>query len=199
MIHLTDGRGYFYEGVITTADPSQCFFEIRDQTPAPERKHFVHIAISPTKNADRIEWFVEKATEIGVDKITLMDCKNTERSFIKTERLRKVAISAMKQSIKARLPHIEDDPVQFVEVVENCQEKEKYIAYVDNSNPLHLKDAVKRATSCCVLIGPEGDFSAEELKTSIEYDFKKVSLGPSRLRTETAGVVACHVVALVNL
>ncbi|HEU5147190.1 MAG TPA: RsmE family RNA methyltransferase, partial [Chryseosolibacter sp.] len=86
-----------------------------------------------------------------------------------------------------------------VEVVENCQEKEKYIAYVDNSNPLHLKDAVKRATSCCVLIGPEGDFSAEELKTSIEYDFKKVSLGPSRLRTETAGVVACHVVALVNL
>src|SRR5688500_16222699 len=118
VIHLTDGRGYFYDGVITEADSSQCFFEVRNQTPAPEREHFIHIAISPTKNADRIEWFVEKATEIGVDKITLMDCKNTERSFVKTERLKKVAISAMKQSIKARLPYIEDHPIQFIEVVE---------------------------------------------------------------------------------
>ena len=132
VIHLTDGRGYFYEGVITKADPSQCFFEIRDQLPAPEREHLIHIAISPTKNADRIEWFVEKATEIGVDKITLMDCKNTERSFIKIDRLNKVAISAMKQSIKARVPRIEDHLLQFAEVVEHCQEKEKYMAYVDS-------------------------------------------------------------------
>lgn len=198
VIHLTDGRGYFYEGVITKADSSQCFFEISSKTAAPEREHFLHIAISPTKNADRIEWFVEKATEIGVDKITLMECRNTERSFVKTDRLKKVAVSAMKQSIKARLPHIEDHLLQFTEVVEHCHEEERYIAYVDASNPLHLKDAVKRATSCCVLIGPEGDFSAEELKAAIENDFRKVSLGPSRLRTETAGMVACHVVGLVN-
>lgn len=198
VIHLTDGRGYFYDGVIVKADASQCFFEVRSKTPAPEREHFVHIAISPTKNADRIEWFVEKATEIGVDKISLMDCKNTERSFIKIDRLNKVAISAMKQSIKARLPHIEDHLLQFTEVVEHCQEKERYIAFVDSANPLHLKDTVKRGTSCCVLIGPEGDFSSEELKAAIECDFRKVSLGPSRLRTETAGVVACHVVNLVN-
>ena len=198
VIHLTDGRGYFYEGVITKADASQCFFDIREKTAGPEREHFIHIAISPTKNADRIEWFVEKATEIGVDKITLMDCKNTERSFIKIDRLNKVAVSAMKQSIKARLPHIEDHLFQFAEVVEQCQEKERYIAFVDTTNPLHLKDAVKRATACCVLIGPEGDFSSEELKTAIECGFRKVSLGPSRLRTETAGVVACHVVSLVN-
>lgn len=198
VIHLTDGQGYFYDAVIITPDPSQCSFEIRNQTPAPEREHFIHIAISPTKNADRIEWFVEKATEIGIDRITLMDCKYTERTFVKTERLKKVAISAMKQSIKARLPSIEDHVLQYTEVVERSQEKEKYIAYVDATNPLHLKDAVRKGTSCCVLIGPEGDFSLEELRTAMEFDFRKVSLGPSRLRTETAGVVACHLVNLVN-
>lgn len=199
VINLTDGRGHFYEGVITKADSSQCFFEVREKTQAPVNDHFIHIAISPTKNADRIEWFVEKATEIGVDKISLMDCKNTERSFVKTDRLYKVAISAMKQSIKAVLPYIEDHLLQFTEVVEHCQENERYIAFVDSANPLHLKDAVRRGASCCVLIGPEGDFSSEELKTAIEHDFRKVSLGRSRLRTETAGVVACHVVNLVNL
>ncbi len=198
VISLTDGRGYFYEAVITKADPSQCFFEVREKHAAPEKDYYVHIAISPTKNADRIEWFVEKATEIGVDRISLMDCKNTERSFIKTDRLNKVAISAMKQSIKAVLPRIEDHLLQFTEVVEQCQESERYIAFVDSGNPLHLKDAVRRGMSCCVLIGPEGDFSPEELKTAIDLGFRKVSLGMSRLRTETAGVVACHVVNLVN-
>ena len=199
VIRLTDGRGFFYDAVITKADPSQCSFEVTQQMPAPAKDHFIHIAISPTKNADRIEWFVEKATEVGVDRISLMDCKNTERSFIKTDRLNKVAISAMKQSVKAVLPQIEDHLLQFSEVIEDCQEKEKCIAFVDASNPLHLKEAVRPGTSYCVLIGPEGDFSEEELKTAIEYDFTKVSLGPSRLRTETAGVVACHILNLINL
>ena len=197
-IHITDGKGFLYQAVITKPDPTQCFFEIRTKTAAPERNHFIHIAISPTKNADRIEWFVEKATELGVDKISLIDCKNTERSFIKTDRLNKVAISAMKQSIKAVLPFIEDHVLQFTEVVEHCQEKVKCIAYVDATNPLHLKDAGRPGTSYCVLIGPEGDFSAEELKTAMEYNFEKVSLGQSRLRTETAGVAACHILNLIN-
>ena len=127
-----------------------------------------------------------------------MDCKNTERSFVKTDRLVKVAVSAMKQSLKAVLPDISDHLLQFTEVVEHCEEKEKCIAHVDASNPLHLKDAVGPGSSYCVLIGPEGDFSSEELRTALEYDFKKVSLGPSRLRTETAGVAACHVLNLLN-
>ena len=197
-ITVTDGKGYFYDAVITKADAAQCFFEVREKTPAPAKDYYIHIAISPTKNADRIEWFVEKATELGVDKITLMDCKNTERSFIKTDRLIKVAVSAMKQSLKAVLPEISDHLLQFTEVVETSQEGERFIAFVDTTNPLHLKDAIGSATSYCVLIGPEGDFSAEELKTALEYDFKKVSLGPSRLRTETAGVAACHILNLGN-
>jgi 16S rRNA (uracil1498-N3)-methyltransferase len=199
VIRLTDGHGFFYDAVITKADASQCTFEVTQKTPAQQKEYFIHIAISPTKNADRIEWFVEKATELGVDRISLIDCKNTERSFIKTDRLNKVAISAMKQSVKAILPHIDDHLLQFSEVIEDCQEREKCIACVDSANPLHLKDAVKPDTSYCVLIGPEGDFSSEELKTALEYDFRKVSLGPSRLRTETAGVVACHVLNLINM
>jgi 16S rRNA (uracil1498-N3)-methyltransferase len=197
-IALTDGKGFFYDAVITGADSAQCVFDISNKSEAPKRPYFIHIAISPTKNADRIEWFVEKATELGVDKISLIDCKNTERSFIKTDRLKKVAISAMKQSIKAQLPFIEDDVLQFAEVVEHCEEAEKCIAFVDSTNPLHLKDAVALQSSYCILIGPEGDFSAEELKTAADHGFKKVSLGPSRLRTETAGVASCHVLNLIQ-
>lgn len=197
-ITVTDGAGFFYDVVITRADAAQCSFEVRRKTGAPKRDFYIHIAISPTKNAGRMEWFVEKATEFGIDKITLMDCRNTERSFIKTDRLNKVAASAMKQSLKAELPAISDHLFQFTEVIESCTETEKYIAYVDPLNPLHLKDAVKPGSSYCVLIGPEGDFSPEELKTAMEYDFRKVSLGPSRLRTETAGLAACHVLNLVQ-
>jgi len=198
-IALTDGRGFFYDAIITRADSRQCFFEIRDKSEAPKKSYFIHIAISPTKNADRIEWFVEKATELGVDKISLIDCKNTERSFIKTGRLLKVAVSAMKQSVKAVLPVIGDHLLQFTEVVEHCQEKEKCIAFVDPVNPLHLLHTVDAKTSYCILIGPEGDFSPEELKTATARGFKKVSLGPSRLRTETAGVAACHILNLINV
>ncbi|MEX2235490.1 MAG: 16S rRNA (uracil(1498)-N(3))-methyltransferase [Cyclobacteriaceae bacterium] len=197
-ITLTDGGGFFYDATITKADKSQCFFEISKKREAPKNNYYIHIAISPTKNADRIEWFVEKATELGVDRITLIDCKNTERSFLKTDRLAKVAVSAMKQSLKAVLPLIEDQLLQFTEVVGRCEEKEKCIAFVDSSNPLHLKDAVAPGSSYCVLIGPEGDFSPEELKTATDSGFKKIRLGPSRLRTETAGVVACHTLNLIN-
>lgn len=198
-IAVTDGKGFFYDAVITKADAAQCFFDVRHKTAAPAREYHIHIAISPTKNADRIEWFVEKATELGVDRISLMDCRNTERSFIKTERLLKVAVSAMKQSMKGVLPLIEDQLLQFTEVVEQCQEQEKCIAFVDPANPLHLQDAVAVKKNYCVLIGPEGDFSPEELKTAADHGFKKVSLGPSRLRTETAGMVACHVLNLINM
>lgn len=198
-IGITDGKGYFYDAVITKADASKCSFEVRQKQPAPKRDHYLRIAISPTKHADRIEWFVEKATEIGIDRITLMECRNTERSFIKTERLVKVAVSAMKQSVKAHLPLIDDHVLQFTEVTELCREEEKCIAFVDPANPLHLRDTVAPTRSCCILIGPEGDFSAAELTAATDHGFKKVTLGPSRLRTETAGVVACVVVNLINL
>ncbi len=197
-ITLTDGKGFFYEAVITGADPAKCSFEIRGQSASPRKNYFIHIAIAPTKNADRMEWFVEKVTELGVDTITIIESKNTERSFIKTDRLRKVAISAMKQSMKAVLPSIEDGVVPFASAVAACQENEKCVAFVDPANPVHLKDAAKPGSSYCVLIGPEGDFSHEELKMALDHGFKKVSLGASRLRTETAGMAACHILNLIN-
>lgn len=197
-ITLTDGKGFFYEAVITAADPDKCEFQVRDKSAAPQRNYFIHIAIAPTKNADRMEWFVEKVTELGVDRITIMQCENSERNFIRTGRLHKVAVSAMKQSMRAALPTLDDRVVPFGEVVAGCGETEKCIAFVDPSNPAHLKDAVGKGSSYCVLIGPEGDFSARELTLALEHGFRKVSLGDSRLRTETAGMAACHILNLIN-
>lgn len=198
-ITITDGKGFFFDAVITRADSGQCAFEIRQRSEAQKRNYFIHVAISPTRNADRIEWFVEKATELGIDQISLIECKNTERSFIKTERLLKVAVSAMKQSLKAYLPAIGPEVLPFKDVAKNCEAAVKCIAFVDHANTLHLQEAASPRSSYCVLIGPEGDFSSEEIKTAAEYGFKKVSLGPSRLRTETAGIAACHILNLVNM
>ncbi len=196
-ITITDGRGSFYDAVITQADAAQCHVEIRRQYAPPARNFRIHIAISPTRNADRIEWFVEKATELGIDHITLMECHHTGRSHFKPERLKKIAIAAMKQSLKAVLPSISDGLIPFREMVD-CEEKHRYIAYVDPTNPVHLRDAVPADGAYVVLIGPEGDFAPEELDKALANGFRKVSLGPARLRTETAGIVACHVLNLIN-
>jgi 16S rRNA (uracil1498-N3)-methyltransferase len=199
VIVVTDGKGFFYDVTITLADAARCTFNVIGRRAAPEKKYFIHIAISPTKNADRMEWFVEKATEIGVGHITLMQCRNSERTKMKTTRLLKVAISAMKQSLKASLPRIDEEIVEFDDVLRQSYEQEKCIAYVDEANQLHLRDAVARDRSCIVLIGPEGDFTQKELEAASAHSFRKVSLGPSRLRTETAGLVACHTLNLLNL
>lgn len=195
-IHLTDGSGKFYNAIITSEDPKRCTFEITQTIPALAREHAIHVAISPTKSPDRIEWFVEKAVELGVDVISLMECRNTERSFMKTDRLQKVAISAMKQSVKATLPLIQG--ILKFDAVIAVEAQQKFIAHVDASNPLHLQDCVKPNQSYIILIGPEGDFDAEELQKASQKGFVKVSLGKSRLRTETAGLAACHILNLAN-
>lgn len=197
IIRVTDGKGKFYNVRITDADAHACGFVIEQTIEEHPRSYFIHIAISPTKNADRIEWFVEKAVELGIDKITLLDCDHTERSHLKLERLEKLAVSAMKQSLKASVPVI--TPLTPVKrLVSHVSEAQRFIAYVDNENPLHLKDAAAAGTSYVVLIGPEGDFSQEELSLASSQDFKRVSLGKSRLRTETAGIAACHILNLIN-
>lgn len=196
-LHLTDGKGNFYNARITSEDMSKCSFEIISTIADTVRDFKVRIAISPTKNADRIEWFVEKAVELGVDSITLIDCKHTERTHIKKDRLVKVAISAMKQSVKATLPAIEG-LTPFNSFITSVTSEGKFIAYVDAANPVHLKDTAKPEQDSIVLIGPEGDFSADELQLALSHGFKKVSLGSSRLRTETAGMAACHILNLVN-
>lgn len=196
-IHLTDGKGFFYDALISKPDFRQCQFSIEKTIPAEARDYTIHIAIAPTKNADRIEWFVEKATEFGIDKITLIECENSERTFLKTERLRKIAVSAMKQSLKATLPVI-DDLMPFSDLIASSKEAGKFIAYVDNSNTVHLQHVAARSQASVVLIGPEGDFSQGEVTLALKAGFTKVSLGKSRLRTETAAVAACHILNLIN-
>jgi 16S rRNA (uracil1498-N3)-methyltransferase len=176
----------------------QCSFSIIDTTQEAVKNFSIHIAVAPTKNIDRIEWFVEKSTELGIDEISFIQCEHSERVHIKTERIERVAISAMKQSLKASLPKI--NPLKkFKEFIYNPSASYKFIAYVDKSNTHQLKDLATPASAYCVLIGPEGDFSPEELQTAIDHGYSKVSLGTSRLRTETAALAACHTLNLVNL
>ena len=196
-IRVTDGKGFFYDVVIDQADPRHCTFDVTKKTQAPSRNFAIHIAISPTKNADRIEWFVEKSVEFGIDEITLLECDHTERQHLKVERLEKMAISAMKQSLKAKLPVIHP-LTSFQNAILSGHASEKYIAHVDSENPNQLQNIATVGTSYLVLIGPEGDFSDEELTLANAQGFKKISLGPSRLRTETAGLAACHILNLAN-
>ncbi|HEY0740194.1 MAG TPA: 16S rRNA (uracil(1498)-N(3))-methyltransferase [Chryseosolibacter sp.] len=196
-IHLTDGKGFFYQAFITRADARKCEFSLQKAIRSEAKSYSIHIAVSPTKNADRIEWFVEKATEFGIDTISLINCENSERSFIKIERLQKLAISAMKQSIKSTLPAIRE-VVEFPTFVRSCDEIGRFVAYVDHENPIHLKNVVRKNQSTVVLIGPEGDFTPGEIELANASGFVKVSLGQSRLRTETAAIAACHIANLAN-
>lgn len=196
-LKITDGKGFFYNAVITKPDAHQCEFQIKEQIAETAKEFSIHIAISPTKSPERIEWFVEKAVELGVDEISFVQCKTTERPFIKIERLEKVAISAMKQSLKATLPKM-NDIIKLDSLIKQSSELSKFIAYVDPSNPAHLNKIVIASSNYLVLIGPEGDFSDGELALALQQGFQKVSLGNSRLRTETAGVAACHILNLIN-
>lgn len=195
---VTDGKGTFYEVVITDDNFVKCQFNITRSYQDSQRSYSIHIAISPTKNADRIEWFVEKAVEFGIDHITIMDCENTERTFFKKERLEKVAVSAMKQSLKARVPLIQG-LTKFSDVINNASESRKYIAFVDRENPDLLQKIADTQQRYIVLIGPEGDFTKDELTMAQAVGFSKVSLGESRLRTETAGLAACHILNIINM
>lgn len=198
LIDITDGKGFFYKASIIDPDPTKCTFHIEQTTPEPSRNFHLHIAISPTKNPDRTEWFVEKAIEIGIDEITFVDCEHTERARIKPERIIKIAVSAMKQSLKASFPAIHE-LTPFDEFLTNNNSTEKFIAFVDEHNPLHLMQVASSGKRSMILIGPEGDFSGRELSLAINAGYQKVSLGQSRLRTETAGLAACHIINLINL
>ena len=195
-IKITDGKGFFYQAQIVSIDSKKCVFKITAHEKIPKKSYHIHIAIAPTKNADRIEWFVEKAVEIGVHEISFILCKNSERKVLNLERIEKIAISAMKQSQQACMPILH--PLQpFNEILKQSADQ-KFIGHVDSSNPVHLKAMAKPNKSYLVLIGPEGDFSKEELNTSLQAGFEKVSLGKNRLRTETAGLTACQTLQFVN-
>lgn len=195
---LVDGRGGFYEARIQDAHPKRCKVEIVKSTADYGQRRFnIHIAIAPTKNIDRFEWFLEKATEMGVDEITPLLCSNSERKVIKEDRLEKIMVSAMKQSLKAYLPKL-NPLTSFNDFIRLNADADKYIAHCEDQQKVHLKNLVKSNQNTIVLIGPEGDFSSEEIKRALQNNYQPVSLGDSRLRTETAGVAAVHIVNLAN-
>lgn len=197
-IKVTDGKGMFYDALLTEVNLQKCIFQITNEQAEPTRNFYIHIAIAPTKNIERIEWFIEKSTELGIDQISFIQCEHSERIRLKPERIDRITISAMKQSLKASVPKI-NSLISFKDFLNDKHEEQKFIGYVDVANPHHLKHLATASSSYCVLIGPEGDFSPGELSTAIDHGYKKVSLGNSRLRTETAGIVACHTLNLLNL
>lgn len=197
-VTLTDGKGNFYRAEISVASNKRCLVNILETQPQePLWQGHLHIAMAPTKNMDRTEWFAEKATEIGFDELTFLNCRFSERKVIKTERIQKILVSAIKQSLKARLPLL-NEMTDFNKFVRQPFNGQKFIAHCYEGEKPLLRDVSKRGQDALVLIGPEGDFSEEEVKLAIEQGFQPISLGRSRLRTETAALVACHILNLQN-
>lgn len=201
-VQLVDGRGGLYEAVIREPNPKRVVLSVlsveENYQPLPYR---LHLAVAPTKNMDRFEWFLEKATEIGIHEITPLICARSERREVKLERLSKVAVSAMKQSLKAFLPVIHG-PVRFSDFLEQAEvagkRSERLIAHCEPGDKQYLCTAVQPGVDVIVLIGPEGDFAPEEIALAEGKGFASLSLGQSRLRTETAAVAACLEVSLLN-
>lgn len=197
-LHLTNGKGWIFETEITLADQNNCSAKIISSEKELPPPYYLHLAVAPTKMNDRYEWFLEKATEIGIQEITPVICDHSERKVVKTERFQRVIQSALKQSLHSRMP-ILNEPVNLSEFLQQEISGEKFIAHCEEDKPRKLlSGSVKKGISTTVLIGPEGDFSSEEIKKATAAGWLPVSLGNSRLRTETAAIVACHTVALIN-
>ncbi len=198
LVHLIDGRGSLYEAKITDANHKACALQIVGEIQKYGKRNFrITIAIAPTKNMDRLEWFLEKATEIGVDQIIPIICHHSERKEVKLERMEKVVVAAMKQSYKAYMPVLME-AMPFKELLKLPFSGARFIAHCEEGEKKLLKNQINPKEDVMILIGPEGDFSKEEIDQAIAAGFVPVSLGESRLRTETAGVVACHTVHLMN-
>ena len=197
---FTDGRGNLYEGVITEDDPWGMKVSVTSAISSTgKREYRLHVAISPVKNDDRLEWFIEKAVETGIDEITPVICQRTEKRRIRRERLEGIILSAMKQSLRTFLPTL-NEPVPFSDFVSAEYKTRKLIASCDESlERRSITSAVSRGEDVLILIGPEGDFTDEETRVALEHGFIPVHFGPGRLRTETAGIAACCSVYLANI
>lgn len=193
LLHLTDGNGFFYEAELADAGKRHVLARILSSTPAPASgKGRLHIAIAPTKQMERLEWFLEKATEIGVDEITPLLCQRSERDNLRLDRLEKILVSAMKQSLRAWLPKL-NQLTRFQDLIKKSGEAQKRLAWCSETPLPHLKNTLDPGQSTLIAIGPEGDFTPEEVKLALAQGFEGVSLGAARLRTETAGLLAVGV------
>lgn len=198
MLHLSNGKGTLFKAEITDANPKACKLSIIEKNERYQKRSYnLHIAIAPTKNIERFEWFLEKSTEIGIDRITPILCERSERKQIKPERLERVLIAAMKQSIKAYKPLL-SPLLKFKDFISHENHTVKLIAHCHEGSRGNIKNLVMPGQDVTVLIGPEGDFSPAEIELALGDGYKPLELGKSRLRTETAGMVACHSVAFIN-
>lgn len=197
-LHLTNGKGWIFVTELISASQNSCTAKVLTaeiEAPAP---YFLHMAVAPTKMNDRYEWFLEKATEIGVQEISPVICDHSERKVVKLNRFERVLQSALKQSLHTRFPVL-NEPLSFKEFLEKDHPGQKFIAHCeDDINKNLLSKKIESKSRATILIGPEGDFSSEEIELAKEKGWQPVSLGHSRLRTETAAIVACHTAALIN-
>jgi 16S rRNA (uracil1498-N3)-methyltransferase len=198
ILKITNGKGFLFDAEISFANDRRCTaIIIKAEEKTKPWDYYLHIAIAPTKNNDRFEWFLEKATEIGIDEITPIICSNSERRFIKLERFDKIIQSAMKQSLKFTLPKI-NKPIKFSEFISQTFEGKVCIAHCEKQDNNMLKSIIRPSEKVTILIGPEGDFSIAEIKKAIAKKCVPISLGESRLRTETAALVAVNMVSFIN-
>lgn len=199
QVFVTNGEGTLFECVIIEANPKKTSLKVIKTTEVEKEPFHIHLAIAPTKSPDRMEWMVEKITELGFHELTLLETMNSERSYLKTDRLEKKIISACKQSLKYRVPTLH--PISKLDEVLDPGEFEgyqKFIAYVDEHHDHHLFDSAEPNGKYLILIGPEGDFDPIEIEKAFEAGFKPVSLGKARLRTETAGLAAVQMLQTLN-
>lgn len=191
ILFITNGKGTLFQSEIELASEKKCVVNIISHETKTARSFKIHLAVAPTKMNERYEWFLEKATEIGIDEITPIICDHSERKIIKTERFEKIIQSALKQSNQYFTPKF-NDPISFKEFVAKEFEGEKFIAHCEENEKYSLKESFSKNQTYTLLIGPEGDFSPKEIELALNKNFKPVTLGQTRLRTETAAVVACH-------
>ncbi|MFM2230178.1 MAG: Ribosomal small subunit methyltransferase [Bacteroidota bacterium] len=197
IIHVTNGLGNLFETEIALASDSKCTVTIQKIFTAEKPTYRLHLAVAPTKMNERYEWFLEKATEIGITEITPIICDNSERTVLKIDRMEKIVVAAMKQSNQYFLPKL-NEPVKLQKFLEANFSVQKFIAHCEETEKRSLKEMLKKNEDVLVLIGPEGDFSVKEIEMALSKDFIPVTLGATRLRTETAAVIACHSVVFNN-
>ncbi len=196
-LQITNGKGFLFTAEIHTADPKACKITIVKVTKKHQKMYRLHMVVAPTKNMDRFEWFLEKVTEIGVHEITPIICEHSERKVVKLPRLEKIMQSAMKQSMRTYLPKL-NEAIPYAEFIKREHEGLLFIAHCQEDEKMELIRRVAPDKDITILIGPEGDFSEKEIDMAYENGFYPVSLGDARLRTETAAIVACSTVAIIN-
>ncbi|MDO7171227.1 16S rRNA (uracil(1498)-N(3))-methyltransferase [Mariniflexile sp. AS56] len=196
-LHITNGSGWLFTAEVSIPNINKCVVTVISKTKQAARSYQVHLAVAPTKMNDRYEWFLEKATEIGIDSITPIICDHSERKIIKPERFEKILQSAMKQSLSYYMPKL-NEAIAFKDFIIEELSGDLFIAHCEETDRKSLKHQIKPKQDITILIGPEGDFSTKEIELALKNKFIPVTLGETRLRTETAAIVACHSVAFTN-